>query len=252
MLRNQIINCDCVAGMAQLRAESVPSTITSPPYDDIRTYGGHGWNFGVFRNVADQLWRITMPGGVVCWVVQDRVKNGRFSGTKLRQAQYFMDLGFALHHELTLVVKDFRPCKNRYRSSSISTGYVFSKGKPHYVHIIEDRPNVSAGKKARRFQRSADGSMQRCRSEKRVPPYGFRSALWQYTTGEHLGDRLNFPALMLEAMAEDLIVSFSRPGEIVLDPFSGAGTTAKMALLNCRDYLGFEIWSKAYPLCQHD
>jgi site-specific DNA-methyltransferase (adenine-specific) len=42
-------------------------------------------------------------------------------------------------------------------------------------------------------------------------------------------------------MAEDLIVSWSRPGDLVFDPMCGAGTTCKMALLNHRHYLGMEI-----------
>ena len=88
MLRNQIVNCDCVEGMTQLRAESIPVTVTSPPYDQIRRYGGSCWDFDVFKGVADQLWRVTKPGGVVCWVVQDQVKNRQISGTKLQGAVF--------------------------------------------------------------------------------------------------------------------------------------------------------------------
>lgn len=46
---------------------------------------------------------------------------------------------------------------------------------------------------------------------------------------------------MPEEMARDHITSWSRPGEIVFDPLAGAGTTCKMAMLNNRRYLGFEI-----------
>ncbi len=46
---------------------------------------------------------------------------------------------------------------------------------------------------------------------------------------------------MPEALAHDLIVGFSRPYDVVLDPFAGAGTTAKMAMLTGRRWLGFEI-----------
>jgi site-specific DNA-methyltransferase (adenine-specific) len=247
MLHNQIINCDCVEGMTRLRAESVPLTVTSPPYDDIRAYGGHPWNFDVFRSVADQLWRVTVPGGVVCWVIQDRIK-GKTSGTKLRQALHFESLGFWIWAELILEVLDYRHLRNRYRQN-FHTCYVLSKGKPRYLRILEDRRNKCAGVKSRRHQRDRDGNSTQWKSDKRTPTWGFRGAIWRYSAGSQATKDecvKGFPALMPEAMAEDLIVSFSMPGNLVLDPFSGAGTTAKMALLNNRDYLGFEVWPDAF------
>ena len=44
-----------------------------------------------------------------------------------------------------------------------------------------------------------------------------------------------------EALARDHILSWSNEGDIVLDPFSGSGTTAKMAKLNGRKFIGVEI-----------
>ena len=49
------------------------------------------------------------------------------------------------------------------------------------------------------------------------------------------------PARFPEALARDHILSWSNPGNLVLDPFMGSGTTAKMAMQNGRDYLGFDI-----------
>ena len=49
------------------------------------------------------------------------------------------------------------------------------------------------------------------------------------------------PAIFPEQLAHDHIVSWSNPGDLILDPFMGSGTTAKMARLTGRDYIGFEI-----------
>ena len=58
------------------------------------------------------------------------------------------------------------------------------------------------------------------------------------------------PALMPDKMAKDHILSWSRPGDLVFDPMAGAATTCKMALLNNRRYLGFEIHEPYFLLAQ--
>lgn len=49
------------------------------------------------------------------------------------------------------------------------------------------------------------------------------------------------PAMFPEKLALDHIMSWSNEGDLVLDPFAGAGTVLKMAALNGRNFLGFEI-----------
>jgi hypothetical protein len=73
---------------------SIDLTVTSPPYDNLRTYNGYVFDF---EAIAAQLWRVTKPGGVVVWVVGDATVNGSETGTSFRQALHFMMLGFNLH-----------------------------------------------------------------------------------------------------------------------------------------------------------
>ena len=81
---------DCIEKMAEMKSDSVDLTVTSPPYDDLRTYEDEcEWNFEVFKKVAQELYRITKPGGVVVWVVGDSTIKGSESGTSFRQALYF-------------------------------------------------------------------------------------------------------------------------------------------------------------------
>ena len=53
------------------------------------------------------------------------------------------------------------------------------------------------------------------------------------------------PAIFPEQLANDHILSWSNENDLIYDPFMGSGTTAKMAMLNNRNYIGSEI-SKEY------
>ena len=88
-------NCmDCVEGLKLLKDESIDLTVTSPPYDNLRTYNGYSFDF---ESVAKELYRVTKLGGVVVWVVGDATVKGSETGTSFKQALYFKDCGFNLH-----------------------------------------------------------------------------------------------------------------------------------------------------------
>ena len=76
----------------------VDLVVTSPPYDDMRTYKNTcEWNLDICKQVALKLWDILKPGGVIVWVVGDKTVKGGETGTSFRQALAFMDYGFKLN-----------------------------------------------------------------------------------------------------------------------------------------------------------
>ena len=79
--------CDnCIDGMNQMDAESVDLVITSPPYDDLRTYNDSSkWDFNVFKDVAVAITRVLKPGGVIMWNVNDATISGSETGSSFRQ-----------------------------------------------------------------------------------------------------------------------------------------------------------------------
>jgi site-specific DNA-methyltransferase (adenine-specific) len=242
-LINQILCTDCVAGMQQLPDCCIPLTVTSPPYDDLRTYGGHTFDF---EAVAGELWRITMNGGIVVWVVGEQVKKGTETGTAARQKLHFMDLGFRCSTMIMVTSRVRFPQRGRY-PSVFDYAFVLTKGRPRHFHAICDKKNKYVGEKFRWKLRERDGRIvkrEHCH-DKYVGVFGSRMNVWFYHVGYMKTttdkDAYGHPALMPEKMAEDFIISFSRPGDLILDPFSGAGTTSKMAMLNGRRYLGMEI-----------
>src|SRR4051812_22689558 len=82
--------------MRMLPDGCIDMTVTSPPYDGLRQSGWDGFTVEVFRAIAQELWRLTCPAGVVAWVIVDQ-SNGGYSGTSFRQALYLMETGFRLH-----------------------------------------------------------------------------------------------------------------------------------------------------------
>ena len=109
--------------------------------------------------------------------------------------------------------------------------FVLSKGRPRCVRRLEGRLNRTAGSKQRLNRRYADGRRRVWKSETGlVPIWGLRTHLWEIAAGPHTtkDDLAGFPAPMAEQLAADLIESYSDYGDLILDPFSGSGTTAKM------------------------
>jgi DNA modification methylase len=240
---NKIVCGDNVATMATFPAESIDLVVTSPPYDNLRTYGGHTWDF---EGVAQELWRVIKPGGVVVWVVADATVNGSETGTSFRQALRFMEIGFRLHD--TMIYKKSGSGPNihhpRY-SHCFEYMFVLASGTPSIFRPHKKRKNSTAGvlrTPTTKMQRNGKLSSFNVATVE-TPSESLECNVWEYLVGgaagcEGAGDH---PAYFPEALARDHILSWSNEGDIVLDPFSGSGTTAKMAKHNGRRYIGIEI-----------
>lgn len=89
---------DCLDLLKEMPAESVDLTVTSPPYDNLRTYNGNieQWSFEKFQAIARELYRVTKEGGMIVWIVADATINGSETGTSFKHALYFKECGFRL------------------------------------------------------------------------------------------------------------------------------------------------------------
>ena len=135
---NKIYNEDCVAGMKMLDEECIDLTITSPPYDNLRTYNGNidQWSFEKFQEIARELYRITKQGGVVVWVVGDATVKGSETGTSFRQALYFKEIGFNLRDTMIFAKRNPIPLTHNRYEQYFEYMFVFSKGKPKVFHPV--------------------------------------------------------------------------------------------------------------------
>lgn len=240
---NKIYNMDCVAGMKLLDDNSVDLTVTSPPYDNLRTYNGFTWDF---EGTAKELYRITKPGGVIVWVVGDATINGSETGNSFRQALFFKEIGFNLHDTMIYRKQNYIPLTHRRYEQSFEFMFVLSKGKPNTFNPITEK-TLGGGDKynlsRKGYRNSTPEGAQRRRDENVITKdVKVKPNIFTYTCGS---EKVNHPAPFPEKLAQDHIISWSNEGDIVLDPFMGSGTTAIMALKNNRQYIGFEI-SKEY------
>jgi DNA modification methylase len=237
---NDIFCMDCVEGMRTLVPDAcIPLTVTSPPYGTMRLYGGHGWNFPA---VAKELYRVTVPGGLLVWVVQEQIVAGAESGDSARQRLFFMHLGFRCHQTLVMMRPGSRQYTPKRYGCPLEYAFIFSKGAPRCFHPIADRRRKDMRPRPV-AHRTREGTRY-MGTDRRATKFVRRLAVWYYAVGKHTAQEpyaFGHPALMPEKMAADLIRSWSDVGDLVFDPFSGAGTTPKMALLNYRRYLGFEV-----------
>ena len=229
-------NCmDCVEGLKLLKDESIDLTVTSPPYDNLRTYNGYCFDF---ESVAKELYRVTKLGGVVVWVVGDATVKGSETGTSFKQALYFKEIGFNLHDTMIYEKAQAFFGSNLCYLQSFEYMFVFSKGKPKSINLIRDRKNIRHGEESMASSGLSKDGKKAPRCRKVMSEYGKRKNIWRYGVG---GGKTGHPAVFPEQLANDHIISWSNEGDIVLDPFSGSGTTHKMALLNNRRFIGFEI-----------
>lgn len=242
---NKIHNIDCVEGMrCALSDNSIDLTVTSPPYDNLRTYNGFSWDF---EAVAKELYRVTKPGGVVVWIVNDATIKGSETGTSFRQALFFKEIGFNLHDTM-IWSKGILTFPNPLRyHNGFEYMFVFSKGKPNVVNLIEDRANRYGGTMIHGTDRQRNGvtTKQAGSGKRKVKEYGARFNVWNLPSVQSPKERTGHPAQFPEALAMDHIISWSNPGDVVLDPFMGSGTTAVAAIKSGRNYIGFEL-SKEY------
>jgi len=132
---NKVYNENCLDTMSRMPDEFIDLTVTSPPYDNLRTYNGYSFDF---ESIAKELYRVTKEGGVVVWIVGDATINGSESGTSFRQALYFKEIGFNLHDTM-IYNKNARFPENVRYYQEFEYMFVFSKGKPKAFNALTQR-----------------------------------------------------------------------------------------------------------------
>jgi len=239
---NQVICGDCLEVMKEMLDNSIDLTVTSPPYDNLRTYNGYTFNF---EGIAKELYRVTKQGGIVVWVVGDATINGSETGTSFKQALYFKKVGFNLHDTMIYEKLCYMPLTHKRQEQAFEYMFVFSKGVPKTFNP-RLKKNKEAGKTITGNRRHNGNDLEKIHGAgKQIKEYGQDINIWRYATGKTCYDgdieARKHPAVFPSKLAEDHILTWSNEGDLVLDPMCGSGTTCKMAKINNRNYIGIDI-----------
>lgn len=236
---DQLYHSDCIEGMKRLPANVVDLVVTSPPYDNLRDYKGYKFEYD---KVAKELYRVVKSGGVVVWVVGDKVKNGNKSLTSFRHALCFQEVGFNVHDVMIYKKKNTPFMRSNGYTNCFEYMFVFSKGKPKTFNALKV-PTVRNGLEKMPVNKKADGVNNKVLGK--LNKEKTRNNIWEYAVGlgGSTNDKIAFEhtAIFPEKLAHEHIVSWSNEGDLVFDPMCGSGTVCKMAFLNNRHYLGMDI-----------
>ena len=238
---DRIIHDDCVNVMKLMDEESVDLTLTSPPYDKLRTYKGYTFSF---EDIAENLFRVTKSGGVLVWVVADSTVKGSETGTSFTQALHFMKVGFNLHD--TMIFQKQNPIPQIYRKRYTNTFeymFVLSKGYVETHNPIRiDCLHAGKELKGTTYKNYSAGKQKRVKKAKPVMKTKIKGNIWEYVVGKNKEDQeaKGHPAPFPCALARDHINSWSNEGDLVFDPMNGSGTTTRVAKELGRRYLGVD------------
>lgn len=237
---------DCLAVMDILIAEGVKVdlVVTSPPYDNLRTYNNTlNWNFDIFKNIANKLKDILADGGVIVWVVADATINGSETGSSFRQALYFKEIGFNIHDTMIYRKLNYVPLTHNRYEQEFEYMFCFSKGKPKTFNPIKV-PCKYAGTETwgnSSFYKKSDGELVDV-GKKKVNDEKIKGNVFEYRTGSATESKqYHHPAMFPLKLAQDHIISWSNENDTVLDPFMGSGTTGVACKMLNRNFIGIEL-----------
>ena len=213
----------------------VDLTVTSPTYDNLRTYNGYSFPF---EGIAKELYRITKQGGVVVWIVGDATVKGSESGTSFRQALYFKEIGFNLHD--TMIWNKTNPMpkvKTKRYFDKFEYMFIFSKGQPKTFNPIMQKCKLG-GKEYNSTCKDITTGKERTKKNFILNNERYKDNIWDVAVAQN---KTSHSAVFPEQLVNDHIISWSNESDLIYDPFMGSGTTAKMSILNNRNWIGSEI-----------
>jgi DNA modification methylase len=249
---------DCQEVLKKLPSNSVDLIFTSPPYADQRknTYGGIQPDKYVewFLPIASELLRVLKPSGSFVLNIKERVVEGERSTYVMELILEMRKQGWLWTEEYIWHKKNCYPGKwpNRFRDAWERLLH-FNKSK--HFHMYQDEVMVPMGDWAKSRLKNLSATDKRRDESKVGSGFGKNISNWldrskAYPTNVlHLATECsnkNHSAAFPEELPEWFLKLFTRPGDVVLDPFMGSGTTNKVAQRMGRHSVGIEIMPAYY------
>jgi len=232
----EVIHWDCLEAMKGMKDNSIDLVLTSPPYDNLRTYEDSlERSFDIFQWIAKELSRIIKVWWIIVWIVWDATVKGSETGTSFRQALYFKDECLLNIHDTMIYRKTWCPFPEKTRYYPIfEYMFVLSKWPPNTHNLIADRKNIESGSRVARkkWNRQADGSMRensasKLGNDRKIKDTWVRYNIRRISSSSTEKDKtkLLHPATFSKRLAQDHILSRSNHWDKVLDCFAWSWTT---------------------------
>lgn len=224
--RNRIYNMDVLEGLRALPDDSVDLIVTSPPYNK-----GY-WSVNRRTNITKGSF-YTKSRRIDYGVFDDRMDPDEYVSWQ----KQILD-------ECIRVIKPtgsifYNHCEIQRDCLAIHPTYVYDY--PIKQLIIWDKGSTPRLDKSY-FYPTTEFIYWIKKTKKARPYFDRRNAIFNRAVWCFPPDRHNtHPAPFPQALPENCILACTKPGDLVLDPFMGSGTTARAAKLHGRDYIGFEL-----------
>ena len=244
-----LYNDDCLNILKQIDAETIDFIITSPPYDNLRTYNNTlKWDFEIFKEIAQELFRVLKKGGVIIWVVSDATIKGSETGTSFKQALYFKELGLNIHDTMIYRKVNYMPLTHNRYEQEFEYMFVFSRGKPKTFNPIKI-PCKYAGKRfVNTHYKTSDDFLTETNYITKNDK--IKGNIFEYSVGGSSTGRYKHPAMFPLNLAKDQIISWTNENDTILDPFMGSGTTGVACKELNRKFIGIEIVDEYFNIAK--
>jgi DNA modification methylase/site-specific DNA-cytosine methylase len=236
----RLLKGECIDTMSAMTAESVDLLITSPPYLNI------GMPYGdAFATIEDYIefsrqWitaaaRVLKPGAAM-WINVGMHKAGPNSRVPLTYYLFPLIAGTGLTFVQEIVWD---------RRAHQRTTQRFSTRSERWLYLV--KPGVLKGGRGRPKNIAPTFNLEDVRvpcqsADKRNNPAGANPAdIWAFTQVHGTAkERTAHPCPFPQAMIERIVLACSNPGDVVLDPFGGSGTTGAAAMAHGRSSVMIE------------
>ena len=262
LIRADIILGDCLDVLKKIEDNSIDLIVTSPPYSDQRgsTYGGIkpekyvGW----FAPIAAQLLRTLKPTGTFILNIKEKVSDGERHTYVLELIMEMRKQGWLWTEEFIWHKKNCFPGKwpNRFRDS---WERLLQFNKQKNFNMYQDEVRVPMGDWTKTRLKNLSETDKRRDNSKVGSGFGKNVSNW-------VGRDLAYPTNVLHMATESsnkkhsaafpkelpswFIKLFTKPGDVVLDPFLGSGTTSVVAKGLGRNSIGIEILKEYYDIAK--
>lgn len=221
--------------MHQLRDRSVALAVTSPPYNVARHYGKYNDDrpeneyFLMLLRVFKESYRVLRDDGLLFLNIANNRKD-QFKSHQVASAA--CKAGFCLNDTIIW-----------HKTNPIPSSDPYLTNRYEYIFVLSKHEDL----KKTRFSK-LDISTERIGNtdqwgRKREQPWRDPGNVWHFPVVKQgsLWDNDDHEAMFPPDLPRLAILSSTKKGETVLDPFMGSGTTAQVSLFLKRKCIGFEI-----------